>query len=98
VFHCIYTGFMFVQDSFYIMVLDSELSFLQIHQYSETNVLRSPLLPPKYGLSRQLMSQNKFKVYLIQHCVIKFVSDLRQVCGFHRVRRFPPSIKLTATI
>jgi len=30
--------------------------------------------------------------------VIKFVSDLRQVCGFLRVLRFPPPIKLTATI
>jgi hypothetical protein len=38
------------------------------------------------------------KVYLIQHYVIKFVSDLRQVGGFLWVLRFPPSIKLTATI
>jgi len=30
--------------------------------------------------------------------VIKFVSDLRQVGGFLRVLRFPPSITLTATI
>ena len=28
----------------------------------------------------------------------KFVSDLRQVGGFLRVLRFPPPIKLTATI
>jgi hypothetical protein len=26
------------------------------------------------------------------------ISDLRQVCGFLRVLRFPPPIKLTATI
>ena len=38
------------------------------------------------------------KVYLIQHYVIKFISDLRQVCGFLRVLQFPSSIKLTATI
>ena len=38
------------------------------------------------------------KVYSIQHYVIKFVSDLRQVSGFLRVLRFPPPIKLTATI
>ena len=37
-------------------------------------------------------------VYSIQHYVIKFVSDLRQVFGFLRILRFPPSIKLTATI
>ena len=35
------------------------------------------------------------KVYSIQHYVIKFVSDLRQVGGF---LRFPPSIKLTHDI
>jgi len=34
----------------------------------------------------------------VQHYVIKFVSDLRQVGGFLRVVRFPPTIKLTATI
>ena len=28
------------------------------------------------------------EVYLIQHYAIKFVSDLRQVCGFLRVPRF----------
>jgi hypothetical protein len=34
----------------------------------------------------------------VQHYVIQFVSDLRQVGGFLRVLRFPPSIKLSATI
>ena len=38
------------------------------------------------------------EVYLIQLYVIKFVSDLRQVDGFFRVLRFPPPIKLIATI
>ena len=33
-----------------------------------------------------------------KHYLIKFVNDLRQVGGFLRVLRFPPSIKLTATI
>jgi hypothetical protein len=37
-------------------------------------------------------------VYSIQHYVIKFVSDLRHVGGFLMVPRFPPPIKLTATI
>ena len=36
--------------------------------------------------------------YSIQHYVIKFVIDLRQVGGFLWVLRFPPPIKLTATI
>jgi hypothetical protein len=34
------------------------------------------------------------EVYSIQHYVIKFASDLRQVGGFHWVLRFPPSITL----
>ena len=38
------------------------------------------------------------QVYSIQHYVITFVSDLRQVAGFLRVLCFPPPIKLTATI
>jgi len=33
------------------------------------------------------------KVYSIQHYVIKFVSDLRQVGGFLHVLRLPPPIK-----
>jgi len=34
----------------------------------------------------------------VQHYVIKIVIDLRQDSGFLRVLRFPPPIKLTATI
>ena len=34
----------------------------------------------------------------VQHYVIKFISDLRQVGGVHCLLRFPPPIKLTATI
>jgi len=37
-------------------------------------------------------------VYSIQHYMIKFVIDLLQVSGFLPVLRFPPPIKLTATI
>ena len=35
---------------------------------------------------------------VVQHYAIKFVNDMRQVGGFLRVLRFPPAIKLTATI
>ena len=35
------------------------------------------------------------EVFSIQHYVIKFVSDLRQIGGFLRVLRFPQPIKLT---
>jgi hypothetical protein len=38
------------------------------------------------------------KMYSIQHYVIKFVSDLRQVGGFLRILLFPQPIKLTANI
>ena len=38
------------------------------------------------------------KVYLVQHYVIKFVSELRQVGGFLLVFCFPPPIKLITTI
>jgi hypothetical protein len=38
------------------------------------------------------------EVYSIQHYVINFVSDLRHVVVFLPVLRFPPLIKLTATI
>jgi hypothetical protein len=34
------------------------------------------------------------EVYLIQHYVIKFVSDLRQVSDFLRVLRFPQQIRI----
>jgi hypothetical protein len=37
-------------------------------------------------------------VHSIQHYVMKFVSDLRQVVDFLQVLRFPPPIKLTVTI
>ena len=48
-------------------------------------------------LTMKVVSLNPIhgEVYLIQHYVIKFVSHLWQVGGF---LRFPPSIKLTATI
>jgi len=38
------------------------------------------------------------KVYLIQYCVINFISDLQQVGSLLRVLWFPPPIKLTAMI
>ena len=39
------------------------------------------------------------EVYSIQHYVIKFVSELREVGGgFLWVLRFPPCLKLTTTI
>jgi hypothetical protein len=52
----------------------------------------------KVPITTKIVSSNPVQgeVYSIQHCVIKFVSDLRQVGSFLRVFiRFPPPIKLT---
>jgi len=38
------------------------------------------------------------EMHSIQYYVIKFVSDLWQVCGFFWVFWFPPPIKLTTMI
>jgi len=48
-------------------------------------------------ITTNVMSSNPAhgEVYLMQHYVIKFVSDLRQVGGFLLVLRFPPPVKLT---
>ena len=45
-----------------------------------------------------IIQPNMFMYNSIQHYVIKFVSDLQQVCGFLWVLWFPPPIKLTTTI
>jgi len=51
-------------------------------------------------IATNIVSSNPVRgeVYSIQHYVIKFVSDLRKVCGFLRVLRFPPTVKLTVTV
>ena len=50
------------------------------------------------SMTTKVVSSNPVhgEVYSIQHYVIKFVSDLRQVNGFLRVIQCPPPIKLTA--
>jgi len=44
------------------------------------------------------MSSNPAQVICTRYNMIKFVGDLRQVGCFLRVLRFPPPLKLTATI
>jgi hypothetical protein len=58
---------------------------------------KSCLVQSKMLLTEEFESRSG-EVYSIQRYVIKFVSDLRQVGGFLRVFRFPPPIKLTATM
>jgi hypothetical protein len=60
---------------------------LQLHVHLVPITTKFVSLNPAHG-----------KVYSIQHYVIKFVSDMRQVDGFLQVLWFPPPIKLTATI
>jgi len=52
------------------------------------------------AITTKLVSSNTVhgEVFSIQHYVIKFVSDLRQVSDFLRILCFPPPIKLTAMI
>jgi hypothetical protein len=57
-------------------------------------------LATQLPITTKAMSSNPVhdEVCSIQHYVIKFVSELRQVGGFLRGLRFPPPIKLTAKI
>jgi hypothetical protein len=57
------------------------------------------MIPWKYTLYL-LYNRNDVKTQVndTKYYVIKFVSGLRQVGGFLQVLRFPPPIKLTATI
>ena len=51
-------------------------------------------------ITTEVVSSNSIhgEIYSIQHYAIKLVSDLRQAGDFPRVLRFPPPIKLIATI
>jgi hypothetical protein len=78
--------------------------------YCNTDIVRTVVVVIVWLLDLQLPMQSVLittkvvslnldhgKVYSIQHYVIKFVRDLRQVGGFLRVLRFPQPIRLTAT-
>jgi hypothetical protein len=56
--------------------------------------VQSVTIPTKVASSNPVYGE----VYSMQHYVIKFVSDLRQIGSFLRVLLFSPPIKLTATI
>jgi hypothetical protein len=69
------------------------------------SIAEEPSWSSSYGIwiynyiCNQCISESRpGEVYSIQHHVIKFVSDLRQVGVFFRALRFPQQIKLTATI
>ena len=72
--------------------MEDEVHFLfQCPQY---NLLRNEYNIPFINI----YDFNKRSFKGVQHYVKKFVSDLRQVGGFLRIFRFPPPIKLIATI
>jgi len=83
------------------------LSLLITHLVS-SNFLKGPSWSWSYGswiynyLCNQCLSPLLWVRISIrggeQHYLIKFVSELRQVSGFLRVLRFPPPMKLVATI
>ena len=60
--------------------------------------LQLPLI--SVSITTEVVNSNSAhsEMYSMQHYAIKFVSGLRQVNGFLLVIRFPPPIKLTATI
>jgi hypothetical protein len=60
-------------------------------------VLGLQLLMQSVPITTNILSLNTAHVLNTTFCD-KFVSDLWQVCGFLWVPRFPPQIKLTATI
>jgi hypothetical protein len=75
-----------------------------IHYTCAIFILQGPSSSWLYGsfiynyLCNQCPNPVHGEVYLIQHYVINFVSDLQHVDGFLQVLWFPPPIKLTATI
>jgi hypothetical protein len=76
-----------------------------VGNYSLATGYKRPLilfieLPVQSAITTKVMGSSPIhgEVYSIQHNVIKFVNDLRQVSGFLRVLWFPPPIKLKTTI
>jgi hypothetical protein len=69
-----------------------------IESLDESEALNSVLLEVGRLHVRRNVKTKTILVRWIQHYVIKFVSDLRQISGFLQTLRFPLPIKLTATI
>ena len=68
-----------------------------VNDNRKTKVTNLQLTVQSVPITTKVLSSNPVhdEVYSIQHYVITFVSDLRQVGVF---LRFPPPIKLTSTI
>jgi hypothetical protein len=69
------------------LLVDTVLTLFRIFILTVPITTKVVSLNPIYG-----------EVYSIQNYVIKFISDLGQVGGFHWVLQFSPPIKLTIMI
>jgi len=71
------------------------VTYLRGHRGRDRMVVVLTTTHQSVSITIKVVSSNPAhgEVYSIQHYVIKFVSDLRHVCGFLRVIRFPPPIK-----
>ena len=83
-----------LKENIYIFIYIYILHENHISKYWKWNRTRLETITTK------VLSSNaaRGEVYSIQHYVLKFFSDLRQVGGFLRVLQFPRPIKLTAII
>ena len=79
---------------------DAERENCNIHNCPSKFNLYYLVTVQSVAITTKVVSLNPvhIEVYSIQHYVIKFVSDLRQVSGFLRVLGFPPPVKLAAMI
>jgi hypothetical protein len=70
------------------------------HRGRDHMVIGFPLPMQSMHITTKVVSSNPVhgELYSIQRYVIKFVSNLWQVCGSLWLVRFPPPIQLTATI
>jgi len=98
-----------VKGSFFCVNVNENSIFFFLLSVQNLNVVTTCEFSICYKiikLSSDFLTRFKFvslnpvhgEVYSMQHYVIKFVSDLRQVGCFLRVLQFPSSIKLTATM
>ena len=97
--HCHMLLFFFVKSSMSNYSIFSVLPKIS-YAYMDSNAGKGLQLPMQsVPTTTKVVSSNPVhgEVYWIQHYVIKFVSDLRQVCGFHRVLLFS-STNLKSTI
>jgi hypothetical protein len=93
--YIIYISYFLFYHKLYILTIKN-LNYKKTHGLWVFIYIPSEVIHFIYTCTIVSLNPAHDKVYLIQHYVIKFVSDLWQVGGFIQVFRFPPSIKLIA--